>query len=100
MGAAILPFASSPILNAEGVSPAVIADRPVDSDTGAYAYAVPVNAPLVAPYVVAPTALVFAPNTTAAGKYMVEAAGAGAVKSASSPTLAGGATFATNFTLP
>ncbi|HSV59827.1 MAG TPA: DUF4382 domain-containing protein [Variovorax sp.] len=78
----------------------VVADRPVDSDTGAYAYAAPVNAPLVAPYVVAPTALVFAPNTAAAGKYVVEASGAGAVKTASSPTLAGGSTFATDFTLP
>ncbi|MGR4867931.1 DUF4382 domain-containing protein [Variovorax sp. LARHSF232] len=78
----------------------VVADRPVDSDTGAYAYAVPVNAPLVAPYVAAPASLVFAPNTAAAGKYVVEASAAGAVKTASSPTLAGGATFATNFTLP
>ena len=78
----------------------VVADRPVDGDTGAYAYAVPVNAPLVAPYLAAPASLVFAPNTTAAGKYVVEASGAGAVKTASSPTLAGGATFATNFTLP
>ncbi|MEJ8826637.1 DUF4382 domain-containing protein [Variovorax humicola] len=78
----------------------VVADRAVDGDTGAYTYAVPVNAPLVAPYVVSPAALVFAPNTAAAGKYVVEASGAGAVKTATSPTLAGGATFATNFTLP
>ena len=78
----------------------VVADRPADGDTGAYTYAVPVNAPLVAPYAAAPTALVFAPNTAAAGKYVVEASGAGAVKTATSPTLAAGATFATNFTLP
>lgn len=78
----------------------VVADRAADGDTGAYSYAVPVNAPLVAPYVVAPAALVFAPNTAAAGKYVVEASGAGSVKTASSPLLAGGATFATNFTLP
>ncbi len=78
----------------------VVADRAVDSDTGAYSYAVPVNAPLVAPYVAAPAALVFAPNTAAAGKYVVEASGAGAVKTVASPTLAGGATFATSFTLP
>ena len=78
----------------------VVADRAADGDTGAYSYAVPVNAPLVAPYVVAPAALVFAPNTAAAGTYVVEASGAGSVKTASSPLLAGGATFATNFTLP
>jgi len=78
----------------------VVADRGVDGDTGAYAYAVPVNAPLVAPYVAAPAALVFAPNTAAAGKYVVEASGAGSVKTASSPTLAEGASFVTNFILP
>jgi hypothetical protein len=78
----------------------VVADRAADGDTGAYTYAVPVNAPLVAPYVAAPAALVLAPNTAAAGKYVVEASGAGSVKTASSPTLAEGATFATNFTLP
>lgn len=78
----------------------VVADRPADGATGVYSYAVPVNAPLVAPYVETPAALVFAPNTAAAGNYVVEASGAGAVKTASSPELAGGATFATNFTLP
>jgi hypothetical protein len=78
----------------------VVADRAADGDTGAYTYAVPVNAPLVAPYVAAPAALVFAPNTAAAGKYVVEASGAGSVKTASSPTLVEGVTFATNFTLP
>ena len=78
----------------------VVADRAVDSETGAYAYKVPVNAPLVAPYVAAPAPLVFVPNTPAAGKYVVQASGAGGVKSATSPTLAAGATFATNFTLP
>ena len=72
----------------------------MDSETGAYAYKVPVNAPLVAPYVAAPAPLVFVPNTPAAGKYVVQASGAGGVKSATSPTLAAGATFATNFTLP
>lgn len=78
----------------------VVADRPADGATGAYTYAVPVNAPFVAPYVAAPGAPVFVPNTAAAGKYVVEASGAGAAKTASSPTLAGGATFATNFSLP
>jgi len=78
----------------------VVADRPADSATGAYGYAVPVNAPLVAPYVVPPAALVFAPNTAAAGRYVVEASGAGVVKTAASPTLAGGATFSADFALP
>ena len=78
----------------------VVADRAVDSDTGAYAYVVPVNAPLVAPYVAAPAPLAFVPNTPSAGKYVVQASGAGAVKSATSPTLSAGATFGANFTLP
>ena len=78
----------------------VVADRPADSATGAYSYVVPVNAPLVAAYAVPPVALVFAPNAAAAGKYVVEASGAGAVKTASSPTLAGGATFSADFALP
>jgi hypothetical protein len=78
----------------------VVADRAVDSDTGAYAYTVPVNAPMVASYVAAPAPLVFVPNTPAAGKYVVQASGAGAVKSATPPTLAADATVVTNFTLP
>ena len=75
-------------------------DLIVTPATGAYGYAVPVNAPLVAPYVVPPAALVFAPNTAAAGRYVVEASGAGVVKTAASPTLAGGATFSADFALP
>jgi hypothetical protein len=78
----------------------VVADRAVDSDTGAYTYTVSVAPPLVGPYVASPAALVTAPNVAAAGRYVVEASGLGSVKTASSPTLGSGATFAGDFTLP
>ena len=57
-----------------------IASGPVDALTGAYAYTLPVAAPLVAPYVPAPGTLVFTADAAAAGKYSVQAVAGSATK--------------------
>ncbi|WP_034713265.1 DUF4382 domain-containing protein [Acidovorax sp. JHL-9] len=73
----------------------------VDSVTGAYAFSLPVNAPLVAAYAVAPAPLVFAPNTQAAARYTLRASRLGfADKDAVLPVLAAGSSTTTNFTFP
>jgi hypothetical protein len=72
---------------------------PADADTGAYAFTLPVAAPIVAPYV-AGTALAFAPDTSAAGLYSLSASAGGAVKSAALPVLTTGATLTQSFTFP
>ncbi len=84
-----------------GGTQAEVVGRFVDGVTGTYAYALPVNAPLVAPYVASPGALVFTADASAAGKYTMKASLAGfADKSATLGTLAAGATITTNFTFP
>lgn len=66
---------------------------------GGYTYPLAVNAPLVAPYVVAPGALVFTADAAAAGKYTLNASLTGKVDQTTVlPTLASGATVTTNFT--
>lgn len=78
-----------------------VAGRFVNGVTGAYAYALPINAPLVAPYVAAPGALVFTANAAAAGNYTLAASQAGfADKTASPPRLTADTTVTTNFTFP
>ncbi|WP_269630774.1 DUF4382 domain-containing protein [Pelomonas sp. BJYL3] len=78
-----------------------VARGSVDASTGAYAYLVPIGAPLVAPYVAAPTALSFAPDTAAAARYSLAASNAaGAVKNAGPFTLTAGGTLSTHFTFP
>ena len=77
-----------------------VADRPVDGVSGEYEYLVPVAAPQVAPYVAAPGTLVFLPDAFSAGKYTVEASGAGAVETVPTPVLPAGSIFTNNFTLP
>ena len=68
---------------------------------GGYTYPLAVNAPLVAPYVVAPGALVFTADAAAAGKYTLNASLTGKVDQTTVlPTLASGATVTTNFTFP
>jgi hypothetical protein len=75
--------------------------RFVDGATGSYSYLLPVNAPLVAPYVAAPATLVFTADTAAAGKYMLDASLNGFPdKTPSLATLTSGATITTNFTFP
>jgi len=78
-----------------------VVGRFVDGDTGLYSYPLVVNAPLVAPYVAAPGALVFTADLAAAGKYTLNASLTGfADKTTVLPTLASGATVTTNFTFP
>lgn len=84
-----------------GGTQAEVAGRFVDGTTGAYSYALPVNAPLVAPYVAAPGVLVFTADASAAGKYTLKTSLAGfADKTATLANLATGATITTNFTFP
>ena len=86
--------------------PIEVAGRFVDgiagnTTLGRYTFALPVNAPLVAPYVVAPGALVFAADAASAGKYTLNASLTGfADKAAVLPTLGAGATVPTDITFP
>jgi hypothetical protein len=50
-----------------------VAGRFVETGTGNYSFPLVLNAPLVAPYVALPGALVFAENTAAAGNYTLSA---------------------------
>ncbi len=76
-----------------------VGELPADADTGAYAFTLPVAAPVVAAYA-SGSALVFAPDVSAAGLYSVSATSGGAVKSAVLPPLAAGATLSQSFTFP
>ena len=68
---------------------------------GGYTYPLAVNAPLVAPYVAAPGALVFAADAAAAGKYTLNASLTGFTDMTTVlPILAAGATVQTNVTFP
>lgn len=88
-------------LTGGAVTTVELAGRFVDGGTGLYTYPLVVNAPLVAPYVAAPGALVFTADLAAAGKYALKASLMGfADKTTVLPTLASGATVTTNFTFP
>ena len=78
-----------------------VAGRYVDGASGAYAYTLPVSAPLVAAYTALPGTLVFAADSSAAGKYTLRAGLDGFTdKSVALATLGAGATITTNFTFP
>ena len=53
---------------------------PVDALTGTFGFSLPIQAPVRTAYAANPAALVFAADAGAAGKYTIEAASAGAVK--------------------
>jgi len=53
---------------------------PVDAATGAFAFSLPVGAPVKTAYVANPVSLSFTADSAAAGKYTVEAASAGVTK--------------------
>ncbi len=73
----------------------------VNSVTGAYAFSLPVNAPLVAAYAAAPAPLVFSPYAPATGQYSLRASLPGfADKQATLPQLTAGGSVTTNFTFP
>lgn len=119
LGSAASPF-SLPVSATAGVSGAAPADtlvralQPltagmsvevggqfVNATTGAYAFTLPVAAPLVAAYVPAPAPLVFSADAAGAGKYVLRASLVGyAEKEATLPTLAAGASASQNFTFP
>ncbi|MCF8210814.1 MAG: DUF4382 domain-containing protein [Rhodoferax sp.] len=78
-----------------------VAGRFVDITTGSYSYPLVVNAPMVAPYVALPGALVFAADTAAAGRYTIEASLTGfTTKTTVLTPLAVGAMTMTNFIFP
>lgn len=78
-----------------------VAGRYVDDLTGGYAFTVPVAAPLVGAYAVAPNPLVLAADTAAAGKYTMAASLTGfADKLSVLATLSAGMTATTNFVFP
>lgn len=52
----------------------------VDADSGAFDFALPIEAPVRAAYAVNPSTIVFTADTGAAGQYTLEAASAGATK--------------------
>lgn len=73
----------------------------VDSTTLQYSFSLPIDAPVVAPYVAAPTPLVFAADTAAGAKYTLTASLSGfADKTATLPALTASAPITTNFTFP
>ncbi|MBI2753149.1 MAG: DUF4382 domain-containing protein [Betaproteobacteria bacterium] len=78
-----------------------VAGRFVDDVSGAFAFTLPVAAPLVAPYVAAPAPLVFTADTAAAGKYTLAASltGFAAKQVGLSPLVAGGS-VSTTFVFP
>ena len=57
-----------------------VAWGPVNADTGAFDFALPIAAPVRAAYAANPSTIVFTADTGAAGKYTLEAASAGATK--------------------
>ena len=74
-----------------------VASGAVDATTGAYAFALPASAPMVATYVAAPGTPSFAADATAGAKYGLQATSAGVTKSAGPVTITSGGTVTTNF---
>jgi hypothetical protein len=74
----------------------------VNSVTGAYAFSLPVNAPLVGAYAAAPAPLVFTADTQAAARYTLRASLQGFTdkQTVLPPLTAGGSTLNNNFTFP
>ena len=78
-----------------------ILGRFVDDVTGSYNFSLPINAPLVGPYVAAPNPLVLVADTAAAGKYTLGASLTGfAEKLVVLNTLTASTVVTTNFTFP
>jgi len=75
-----------------------VAWAPVDANSGAFGFALPIGAPVKTAYVANPTALAFQPDAGAAAKYGIEAASNGALKSQAID--AGAAVPALSFSFP
>lgn len=69
---ALQPFTAGPTVE--------VAWGAVDATTGAFTFALPIEAPVKTAYVANPATLSFAADATAAGKYTLEASSAGVVK--------------------
>ena len=74
-----------------------VAGRYVDGVNGGYSFTLPTVAPLVAPYVAPPALLSFSADSTAAGKYVLEATLNGSSSTKTPSTLTPGANLVTNF---
>lgn len=83
-----------------------VASMPVDADTGAYGFSLPVDAPQITAYAANPVSITFAPDSTdsaltAAGKYTLEASIEGLVGQTASINLSGVSVVTDfNFTSP
>jgi hypothetical protein len=77
-----------------------VAGQPVAGSGGSYSLLVPAAAPLVAPYLPAPGALVFSADTAAAARYTLAARSGAAQKTAGPLTVAPGGTVTTAFSFP
>ena len=69
---ALQPFTGGPTVE--------VAWGAVDATSGAFGFSLPIEAPVKTAYVANPATLTFTPDATAAGKYTLEAASAGVVK--------------------
>ncbi len=78
-----------------------VTGRNVDDVSGGYSFTLPVNAPLVAPYAVAPTPLVLSADAAATGKYTMAASLTGFTEKLTVLLpLTVGAALTTNFVFP
>jgi hypothetical protein len=81
-----------------------VAGIPVDADTGAFGFLLPIGAPQMTAYVANPASITFAPDSTdlsltAAGKYTLEASIEGLTSQTAPINLSGG-NVVTNFSFP
>ena len=72
-GTTTIPSATVRALQMIGTSTVEVIARPVDADTGAYSFTLPIVAPVKTAYVAGATTLTFAPEAAAAAKYTLEA---------------------------
>jgi hypothetical protein len=72
-GSAAIPDATVHALQASGTPKIEVIARPINADTGAYTFNLPVAAPVKTAYVAGATTLTFAPESAAAAKYTLEA---------------------------
>jgi Domain of unknown function (DUF4382) len=72
-GSAAIPDATVRALQAIGTPKIEVIARPVNADTGAYSFDLPIAAPVKTAYVAGATTLTFAPESAASAKYTLEA---------------------------
>lgn len=72
-GSAVIPLATVSARQAVGATRIELAARPVDGDTGAYAFALPASAPVVTAYAPAASSVTLTPVPAGAGQYDIVA---------------------------